>query len=168
MGAKPPAAVDERISKDGRHDSDAAAPHSATLSPLQGRAEDSAFTPKLVELVFRPGSTRRAKKQSPRIACTAVAAPSCARESYCMFARLPPWRDVAAELHASVLSNAFPILPSVLPSYPKFRSASCPIDRKLISSFDIHPPSWVGQTQVLLSGGRGHCPRGLSRSPSVA
>ena len=76
MGAKPPAAADERISKDVRHDSDAAAPHSTTTSSLQGRAGGSAFTPKLVELVFGPGSTRRAEKQSPRIAYTAVAAPS--------------------------------------------------------------------------------------------
>ena len=76
VGTKPPAAADERISMDGRHDSNAAAPHSTTLSSLQGRAGGSAFTPNLVELVVRPGSTRRAEKQSPRIACTAVAAPS--------------------------------------------------------------------------------------------
>ena len=76
MGTKPPAAVDERISKGGRHDSDAASPHSTTKSSLQGRAGDSAFTPKLVELVFGSGSTRRAEKPSPCIACTAVAAPS--------------------------------------------------------------------------------------------
>ena len=76
MGTKPPAAVDERISMDGRHDSDAAAPHSTMLSSLQGRAGGPAFTPNLVELVVGPGSTRRAEKQSPRIACTTVAAPS--------------------------------------------------------------------------------------------
>ena len=76
VGAKPPAAVDERISKDGRHDSDAAALHSTTTSSLQGRAGGLAFTPKLVELVFGPGSTRRAEKQSPRIAYTVVAVPS--------------------------------------------------------------------------------------------
>ena len=76
VGTKPPAAINERISKDGRHDSDAAAPHSTTLSSLQGRAGGSAFTPKLVELVFRLGPNRRAEEQSPRIACTAVAAPS--------------------------------------------------------------------------------------------
>ena len=38
VGTKPPVAVDERISKDGRHDSDAAAPLSNTISSLQGRA----------------------------------------------------------------------------------------------------------------------------------
>ena len=76
MGTKLPAAVDERISKDGRHDSDAAAPLSTTTSSLQGRARGSALTPKLVELVFGPGSTQRAKKPSPCIACNAVAAPS--------------------------------------------------------------------------------------------
>ena len=62
VGTKPPAAVDGRISKNGRHDSDAAAPHSTTASSLQGRAGGSAFTPKLVELVFGPGLTRRAEK----------------------------------------------------------------------------------------------------------
>ena len=30
-------------------------------------------------------------------------------------------------------------------SIPKFRSASCPIDRKLLPSFDIHSSSSVGQ-----------------------
>ena len=39
---------------------------------------------------------------------------------------------------------------------------------KLLLSFDIHPPTWVGETQILFSGGRGHCPRGLPLSPSVA
>ena len=76
MGTKPPAAVGERISKDGRHDSDATSPHSTTTSSLQGRAGVSAFMPKLVEFMFGPGSTRRAEKPSPRIARTAIAAPS--------------------------------------------------------------------------------------------
>ena len=76
MGTKPPAAVDERISKDGRHDSGVASLLSTTTSSLQGRAGGSAFTPKLVELVFGPGKTRRAEKLSPRIDFTAVAAPS--------------------------------------------------------------------------------------------
>ena len=75
MGTKPPAAVGERISKDGRHDLGATSPLSTTTSSLQGRAGGSAFTPKLVELVFGPGLIRRAEKPSPRIACTAVAAP---------------------------------------------------------------------------------------------
>ena len=76
VGTKPPAAFDGRISMDGRHDLNAAAPHSTIVSSLQGRARGSAFTPRLVELVVGPGSTRRAEKQSPRIACTAIAAPS--------------------------------------------------------------------------------------------
>ena len=76
VGTKPPAAVDVRIYMDGRHDLNAAAPHSTTLTSLQGmRAGGSAFMPKLVELVG-PGSTWRAEEQSPRIACAAVAAPS--------------------------------------------------------------------------------------------
>ena len=76
MGTKPPAAVDECISKDGRHDLGAVSPLSTTTPSLQWRVGGSAFTPKLVELVFGPGSTRRAEKPSPRIAYTAVAAPS--------------------------------------------------------------------------------------------
>ena len=76
MGTKPQADVDERISNDGRHDSDATLPLSTTTSSLKGRAGGSAFTPKLVELVFGPGLTRRAEKSSSRIVCTAVAAPS--------------------------------------------------------------------------------------------
>ena len=60
VGAKPPAAVDVRISMNGRYDLNAAAPHSTTLSSLQGKGGGSAFMPKLVELVG-PGLTRRAE-----------------------------------------------------------------------------------------------------------
>ena len=75
-GTKPPAAADERISLDGRHDLGDVALSSTKTSSLQGRSGGSAFTSKLVELVFGPCSTQRAEKLSPRIACTAVAAPS--------------------------------------------------------------------------------------------
>ena len=81
VGTKPPAAVNGRISMDGRHDSNAAVPLSTMLSSLQGRAGGPAFTPNLAEFVVGPGSTRRTEKQSPRIACTAVAAPFVRRES---------------------------------------------------------------------------------------
>ena len=50
--------------------------HCIHIPRCYGRAGSSAFTPKLVELVVVPGSTRRAEKQSPRIVYTAVAAPS--------------------------------------------------------------------------------------------
>ena len=76
MGSKPTAAVGERISNDGRHDLGSAARFSTTTSSLQGRAGGSAFRPKLVELVFGPGSTRVAEQLSPCIALTAVAASS--------------------------------------------------------------------------------------------
>ena len=76
MGSKPPAAVDERISKGEIHDLGAAGPFSTRTSSLQGRAEGSAFTPKLVEVVFGPGSAQLAEKLSPCIAYTAVAGPS--------------------------------------------------------------------------------------------
>ena len=52
VGSKPTAAVGERISKGGRHDLGAAAPFSTRTLPLQGRAGGSAFTQKLVEVVF--------------------------------------------------------------------------------------------------------------------
>ena len=76
MGNKPPAADVVRVSKGERHDLGAAAPFSTTTSSIQGGAGGSAFTPKLVELVFGPGSTRLAEKLSPCIACAALAAPS--------------------------------------------------------------------------------------------
>ena len=50
MGTKPPADVDDRISKDGRHDSDDVAPSSAKTSSLQGRSGGSASTPKVIEV----------------------------------------------------------------------------------------------------------------------
>ena len=76
MGSKSPAADVVRISKGERHDLGAVAPYSTTTSSLQGRVGGSAFTAKLVELVFRPGSTRLAEKLSPCIARTALVAPS--------------------------------------------------------------------------------------------
>ena len=67
VGRKPPAAIGERISKDERHDFGTAAPFSTEVSSLQGRAGDSAFTPKLVEYIGS-GSIRFAEKLSPCIA----------------------------------------------------------------------------------------------------
>ena len=62
---KPPTAVGEHISKDGRHDLGDVSPFSTRTSSLQGRAGGSAIMPKLVELIFGPGSTRQAEKLSP-------------------------------------------------------------------------------------------------------
>ena len=108
VGTKPPAAVDERISMDGRHDFGAASPLLTKTLSLQGRAGDSAFTPKLVELVFGPGSTRRAVKLSARIAYTAVAA-SSVRSRVLVFAGPSAFRqDVAAEIHAPGMLKVVP------------------------------------------------------------
>ena len=74
VGSKPPAADVVRIFKAERYDLGAAAPFSTTTSFLQWRVGGSAFTPKLLELVFGPGSTRPAEKLSLCIACTALAA----------------------------------------------------------------------------------------------
>ena len=76
VGSKPPVAVIVRIFKGKGHDSGAAAPFSTTTSSLQGRTGGLVFAPKLVELVFGPGSIRLAEKLSPCIACTALATPS--------------------------------------------------------------------------------------------
>ena len=86
MEAKPPAAVIVHISMDGRHDSGAASPLSTTTSFLQGRMGCLAIVPKQVELVIGPSRTLCAVVQlSPRIACTAVAAP-CMRSRVLVFA----------------------------------------------------------------------------------
>ena len=97
MGTKPPAAVDERISMDGRHDSDAAVPLSTTLSSLQGRAGSSAFTPILVELVAGPVQPGVQKSNPHALLVLLLRRPPCVREFWCLLVRLPPWRDVAAE-----------------------------------------------------------------------
>ena len=81
VGTKPPAAVDGRISMDGRHDSDAAGPLATTTSSLQGRAGGSAFTPKLGELVVGPGSSQRAESNPHASLVLLLRRPPCARES---------------------------------------------------------------------------------------
>ena len=161
MGATPPPAVDERISKDGRHDSDAAAPHSTATSSLQGRAGGSAFTTNLVELVFGPGSTRRAEKQSPRIACTAVAAPSVRSRvsvSACPSASMARRGCRAPGSRRVTFLSIFFISSEISSSFLFHRSEqlSTPFYQIFLHKLDIYPPAWIGQTQVLLSGGRGH------------
>ena len=66
-GSKPPVAVGERIFKGERHNLGVAAPFSTKMSSLQGRAQGSAFTPKLVKLVG-PTWTLFAEKLLPYIA----------------------------------------------------------------------------------------------------
>ena len=56
METQPPAAVDERISKDGIHDSGDVAPSSTKTSSVQGRSGGWAIMPKLIE-VFGPSPT---------------------------------------------------------------------------------------------------------------
>ena len=81
VGTKPPAAVDERICKDGTHDTDATVPHTTMTSSLQGKAVGSAFTPKLVESVVGPGSTRRAEGNPHALLVLLLLRLPCARES---------------------------------------------------------------------------------------
>ena len=126
MGRKSPAAVGERISEDGRRDLGDAAPFSTRTSSLQEKVGRLAIMLTLVELVFGPGSTRRAQKLSPRIACY-----------------------VAAERLAPGLLHADPYFSS----HPKSRPASCSIDQNSCPFFfislqkvDIYPPAWVLQT----------------------
>ena len=63
----------------------------------------SAIIPKLVKLIG-PLSTL-AEELSPFFA-RKLERPSYVCESFRLFLHLPPWRDVAAELHAAVLLNA--------------------------------------------------------------
>ena len=161
MGTKPPAAVDVRIYMDGRHDLNAAAPHSTTLTSLQGmRAGGSAFMPKLVELVG-PGSTWRAEEQSPCIACAAVAAPST--RSRVLVLACPS--ASMARRDCSVLLMACQTLVHLLRNFVQHLVPS-------IESF-IQPLTYILQRglarpKFFLAGGRGHCPQGQPRFPSMA
>ena len=161
MGTQPPAAVDGRISMEGRHDSNTAAPLSTTLSSLQGRAE--VLPSRRIWSNWWLGRVQPGVQKSNPYALLVLMLrrPPCARESQCLLARLPPWRDVAAELHAPGILKA---VPKVSISYP----TSSIVVLKGSSSLDIHPPARVGQTRFFLLGGRGHCPRRQPRSPSVA
>ena len=176
VGTKPRAAVDERISKDGRHDSDAAAPLSTTIPSLQGRAGGSAFTPKLVELVFGLGSTRRAEKPFPRIACFAVAAPSVRSRVFvfaCPFAfmarhgcRAPCSRRVTCSsifLISSEISSSFLFHRSKQLSIPskKLSILSCCLSN--ISSKSRYTSASVGSPDPNSScWGTGHLPSGTA------
>ena len=96
--SKPSAGVDVRISPGKRHGFGTSAPSSTRASFLYiMRAEDLTFLPKLVKLsCHRPGQTW--------YLCALLDLlqhPPYAYRSSCLFLRLPPWRDVAAELDAS-------------------------------------------------------------------
>ena len=159
MGSKPPAAFDERISKDRRHDLKAASRLSTTTSPLQGRAGGSAIMPKLVELVFGPDSTRRAEKLFPCIACTVVVASSVRSRVLVIAGPSSSMARRCCRASCSWLSNCF--LKSLLSSSICLSNFS---DKTLCSSSHV----WVGQTRIFLAGGRGNCPRGQPRSPPLA
>ena len=125
MGATPPPAVDERISKDGRHDSDAAAPHSTATSSLQGRA--GVRPSRRIWSSWCLGRVQPGvQKSNPHaLLVLLLRRPPCARECQCLLARLPPWRDVAAELQAPGVLHYCPSFSS----HQKSRRASCLIDR---------------------------------------
>ena len=106
VGSKPPVAVIVRIFKGKRHDLGAAAPFSTTTLSLQGRTGGLVLAPKLVELVFGPGSIRLAESY-PRASFVLLwRRPPCTRESSCLLARLLPWQDVASERPALGLLHA--------------------------------------------------------------
>ena len=122
------------------------------------------------------------KSHSPESFVLLLRRPPCTRESSRLLARLPSWRDMAAELHAPDVLHAR----LSFSSHPKSRPASCSIDRNSCpfrrkscpffpavyrifpQRVDIHPPAWIHQTRTLLAGGRGICPQEQPRSPSVA
>ena len=101
MGTKPPAAVDERISKDEtRLRCDIAAlDHDVIPARESGRFSLHAETGRVVAWAgFNPASRKAIPARRP----------PCALESWCLRARLPPWQDVAAERHAPGLLNDVP------------------------------------------------------------
>ena len=161
----PPAAVSVRISTGEIHGFGTSAPLSARASSLQRRAGGSAVTRKLIQLIG-PASTLFAKELSPCFAQSAVAS-SVRLRVLGLMTRLPPWRDVVAELHAQGPLNA----DLSISSSPYIRSTFHLVDRNgssfdsavyrtFIQSFDTCPPSWVDQAQIHLDRERGHCPRG--------
>ena len=95
--------------------------------------------------------------------------PPCARVSSCLLARLLPWRDMAAELHAPGILHTAHYVSSYHPSdHCGVLSTFSPVLLKDSLSHVNHPPARVGQTRILFISGRGHCPWRQPRSPSVA
>ena len=153
-----------RIFKGERHDLCAAVPCSTTTLSLEGRVGGSAFTPKVIELVFGPGSTRLAEKLSPCTACTALAART--RESCRLRARLPPWQDVAAERPAPGLLHADPSNSYVLPSIIHLPTSSSILRQYTPSSVGWPDPnSFCWGTRPLPSGTASLSFRGILGKP---
>ena len=167
MATKSPAAVGERISKDGRHDLGAASPLSTTTSSLQGRAGGSAIMPKLVELVIGPGSTRQAEKLSPCIACTAVAVASGRSRVFAFAGASTSMARRGCQAFCS--RHAANCSKSLVKSSWDFSnffsccsivslSALAVVDRSFQQKVDTRPPAWVGQTPIILPEGRDRSP----------
>ena len=175
MGSKPPAAVDERICKGGRHDLGAAAPwFTRAFSPEQGGAGGPVQSlPTLVGHIGS-GSSRFVEQLPLCIACTAVRRPPCARSL--VFARLSA-SMARRGCQASCSRRADPYFSNLPKSRPFYKIAhqfyiensyflSAPF-RILLEKVNISPPAWVDQARIL-AGGRGQCPQEQPRSPSVA
>ena len=163
MGTKPPAAVGERIFKDG----------DTTWAP-QRRPRPKRLSCK-GDWEVQP-SRRNWSRSSvhlepivqysyPHVSLELqLRHPLCARESSCLLARLPPWRDAAGERPAlGVLQAA----QNVSLNHPGACPTFSPIVLNGSLSLYIYLPARVGQTRILL-GGRGYSPRRQPRSPSVA
>ena len=147
VGSKPPAAISVRISTGERHDFGAVVPMSTKTSSLRGRAGDSAFIPKLVELVG-PAWTLFADNYPHASLELQQRRPPCARESSCLLLRLPPWRDVVAERPAQGLLDAVLSLSSPPQPRPLFSA----VFQIFLEKVDIHPPAWVGRPEFFLLG----------------
>ena len=104
--SKPPPADDGmRTSSSGRYGFGASAPLLMRAPPMYfSGAGGSAILPKLVKLLGP--SSARAEELSPYLRLHLLQRPPYAYESLCQFLRLPPWRDAAAELDATVLLGA--------------------------------------------------------------
>ena len=142
MDSEPPAVdVDVRISTGERHGFGASAPSpTRTSSLLIGRAGGLTTLPKLVELV---GPSTAGAEGIPRVPHQLQQRPPCACKPSCLFLRLSPGRDVAAELDAAVLLDTdFNSSPSCLRavhgrSQLSIYRNSCPV---LLQLFEIFPP----------------------------
>ena len=108
-----------RISTGGRHDLGAAAPFSTKRLPYKGERE--VRPSRLNKSRSSVGLEPFVQYSYPRASLELLwRRPPCARESKCLRARLPAWRDVAAERLTPGLLHADPSISYLLPSRSTF------------------------------------------------
>ena len=93
--------------------------------------------------------------------------PPCARESWYIMVRLPPWQDVAAEHFAPGRLNAVLSLSSHPQARPFYRDGSLLLSavfRIFLQKVDIHPPGGLVRLEFFLLGTE-PLPSGISLLP---